>query len=85
MEAHLLQPLCRQRRPRATGAVHDQLLPRREDIHVNRTVRVGVEFQPPARGVNGAGNLTVALQFWEIAYIDKDDAFLVEVLHGVRH
>src|SRR5262249_14081196 len=84
MKTHLLQPLCCQGRAQASGAVKDQFLPRSEDLFVSGTFRVGVEFQRPSRGMNGAGNLAVALYFWEIANIDKDDAFRIEVFYGFR-
>src|ERR1700688_1533652 len=71
LEAHALGGLGSKRRAQSAGAEEHEALVLREGRLVIGALRVDPEFQHAARAMEGAGHLTVALQFADVADIDQ--------------
>src|SRR3984893_14469677 len=77
LQSHPLRHLRRQRRAQSTCAKKHEPLARAENVLVIGALGVNPEFQHPARSMERAGNVAVALEFANIADVHQDQAWIV--------
>src|SRR4051812_3085916 len=71
-QAHLLGDVGRERRAPRAVAIEHELLARREDVLVIRTVGIDPELEHAARTVERAGNHALPLELADVAQVHED-------------